>query len=236
MVDIIILYMPMFVCFFWAVALLLDSGKNDKAKVVLGIFMVTSTMLYFSHIIFFSSREELYIIIDPLYTFSSLSVFPLFFIYIRLLCRDTNFNPLLLWTLMPAFFFGGAIAIIYSLLGEEELKELVLMVIYKERVDYSFSLIGKAGGIIYKAGRVTFVLQVVLFVYYSRKYISEYTRNIDEFYSATEGKNLKSIRMMTLVMLVTGVFAIISGIIGKAYFVESHLLLSLLLFLVFCCF
>jgi AraC-like DNA-binding protein len=227
MPEVIILYMPMFVCFFWAVALLLDAGKSDKAKTALGIFMVVSTILYFSHVVFFSSSERFYMIIDPLYTFSSLSVFPLFYIYIRLLSKDIDFNPFVLWTLIPAFFFGACLAIIYSLLDEQELRELARKVIYKEKVDFSFSPMGKAGEIIYKAGRVTFLVQVVPFIYYSRKHITEYNRNIEEFYSSTEGRNLTWVRLMTIIMILTGIFAIISGIIGRAYFAESAALLAI---------
>lgn len=227
MPEVIILYMPMFVCFFWAVALLVDAGKSDKARTALGIFMAVSTILYFSHVVFFSSSERLYTIIDPLYTFSALSVFPLFYIYIRLLSKDIDFNPFVLWTLAPAFFFGACLAIIYSLLDEQELRELARKVIYKEKVDFNFSPVGKAGEIIYKAGRVTFLLQVVPFIYYSRKHISEYNRKIEEFYSSIEGKNLTWVRLMTIVMILTGIFAIVSGIIGRAYFAESGALLAI---------
>ena len=77
MINDLIIYTPMYVTFFWALVLLTSAGKKNRAKKFLGVFMAAAFLVYLSHSFFFEKNLETYLIFDPVYTLSSLSVYPL---------------------------------------------------------------------------------------------------------------------------------------------------------------
>ena len=79
----IVTLLPFFVCFFWTTVLLTDIKKSKFPIRILTIFMTVSTVLYFSHAVYFYGYIQAYSVIDPLYTLASLSVYPIFYIYIK---------------------------------------------------------------------------------------------------------------------------------------------------------
>ena len=77
--------LPIFVTLFWSLVFFLQSGKWDKAKFQLGIFMVVACLLYVTHATFFSELYALFAYLDSLYILTYLSVYPLYINYLRYL-------------------------------------------------------------------------------------------------------------------------------------------------------
>lgn len=87
MLRIIFYILPFMTCLFWFVTFALRSRSNDSAKRVLTVFLGTCTVLYLCHAFFFLT-EELPVWADSIWGLCSLSVYPLYFIYItHLTCR-----------------------------------------------------------------------------------------------------------------------------------------------------
>ncbi|MEN6454397.1 MAG: hypothetical protein ABFD10_09070 [Prolixibacteraceae bacterium] len=82
----------MFVCAFWLVALLVDKRHYDRAKRMLSVFMFFAFILYLCHAVFFHGEQRLYARLDGLYTCCSLSVYPLYYLYIRSLTIPGRFH------------------------------------------------------------------------------------------------------------------------------------------------
>ena len=221
--DIVIL-LPMFVCLLWAIALYSDYRRGDYARLSLAIFMTVSFFLYFSHSVYFYGDLELYAILDPLYTFSSLAVYPLFYVYVRMISKDSTPEPSVVFTLFPALFFGLALALIYSMLEPLELDALMGQYLYGNKVEYTYSMLGKIAISTVKASRIVFILQIVPFIYYCRRDITAYNRLIGEFYSSVEGRDLTWVRKITTVFLLTAMFSLVAGFLGRSFFNQKDYL------------
>ncbi len=89
----IVLIVPFFVTFFWAVTLWLGAKNAGTPKKMLALFMTVSALLYAAHALYFSKNYTLYAVIDPIYTFANLSVFPLFYLYIKSLTKEAGITP-----------------------------------------------------------------------------------------------------------------------------------------------
>lgn len=72
--------MPFLVCLGWFLVFVFNAKRNDTAKKVLTLFLATCVVLYFCHALFFTvglSHE-----MECLWTLCSLSVYPIYFIYL----------------------------------------------------------------------------------------------------------------------------------------------------------
>ena len=81
---IVITVLPMFVCFFWSIMLTLQvtTERKTRARVYLLIFMLTATVLYFGHGVFFNHNTKIMPLTDTLYCTANLMVYPLYFLYV----------------------------------------------------------------------------------------------------------------------------------------------------------
>ncbi len=227
MLEQIVFTLPMFVTLFWAVALMLDSRSSDKPRSILALFMFLATILYASHAIFFSKNYWLYAFLDPLYTLTSLSVFPMFYIYIKAVAKEggASLKDLLIFT--PALFFGITSALSFVIMSPEELEAFILRMEYKENISFTFSSIGKMQIFLYKMSRVVFTIQIIPSVFQSWKLISAYEKKIAEFYSSTEEKTLAWARDIMVAMVSAALFSLVVNTLGKAFFIKESMLLMI---------
>ena len=84
----------MFVCLFWSTMLAIKLCTNrrpsidgqkkelDKPHTLLLIFMLTATVLYFGHCVFFNHNTSIIPFTDTLYCTANLSVYPIYYLYI----------------------------------------------------------------------------------------------------------------------------------------------------------
>lgn len=95
---------PFLVCLLWFVLFLLHFSKGNQAQRFLCIFFATTTILYFCHFYYFSSRES--IILEALWTICSLSVYPLYYEYLRRLTKGSSAPAHLILMLIPGILIG----------------------------------------------------------------------------------------------------------------------------------
>ena len=186
------IYTPMYVTAFWSIVLLTSPKKKNLPKYFLGLFMVVAFMVYFSHTLYFKQQFSVYLFLDPVYTFSSLSVYPLYFWYIKLLTLETQINYKNLWLLAPAAFFAILTLLVYSFMGEAEKSEYLNLFLLK-RIELSeLSRWPKVQAIVFMFGRFVFSVQIILFLFYGRKLVIQYNYRIANFYSSLEDKTIVS--------------------------------------------
>jgi hypothetical protein len=88
MLRILFSFISFAVCTFWFCAFALNFRTNDVAKRLLTLFLATCSVLYFCHGLYFTiglSHGQ-----ECLWTLCSLSVYPLYYIYI---CLLTSYRP-----------------------------------------------------------------------------------------------------------------------------------------------
>ena len=182
--------LPFFICFFWLILLIIEYPKSNPAKRFLTFFLLTCTILYFSHMVYFFQNIYLYSIIESVYTFCSLAVYPLYYLYI---CKLTSEKPFRLkdyWILLPAIIISLISVFFYSLMGENERLKFVDSFFYSNNTDFqlSFAVIGQIYRI--KITKFVFVVQLFPVLYFGLQKLSKFNKEINNYYSNTEKKTL----------------------------------------------
>lgn len=217
----LILTLPFFVTFFWAITLWLGVKNAGAPKKILALFMTVAALLYAGHAVYFSRDYNLYAIVDPIYTLANLSVFPLFYLYIKSLTKEESISLKSLWLLFPAVFFSLTSATVFLIMPKYELNEFIHVYLYKESGSLNFSTLVKFQIVVHALERVAFAILLFPCTYLSWKYIMEYEKKIKEFYSATENRSLAWTGKMLIATLTSAAFALILNTIGKSFFIED---------------
>ncbi|WP_372949295.1 helix-turn-helix transcriptional regulator [Mariniphaga sp.] len=225
MIRDLIIYTPMYVTFFWALVLLLSKKENNPAKFFLGIFMSVAFLVYISHTVFFQQNLHAYQFFDPIYVFSSLAVYPLYYWYIKLLTIETSYKPTNLLYLLPAVVLALATLVAYQFMSDEE----KLIYIREFLLDRSGSLEDstaiKIQKLIFYFSRIVFVVQVVLFLIFGRKLVLRYNKRVANFYSNLDSKTIFWVKYLLYSYVATSIMSIVANLIGRNYFAESLILL-----------
>lgn len=230
---------PLYVTVFWGIVFLADYS-NSKPKFLLGIFMFVSFLLYLTHTFFFTENYLAYFHTESIYLLTSLTVYPLYYCYIKLLTIESSFRIKNLIHFVPAVLFGLASFITGLLFTDQQ--RLNYVEFYVMRKDTTGLALLSPAGIkngIFIMCRIVFVIQVFFYLLNGAILTQQYERRIANFYSNAEGKSLLLVRMITLSILVTSVMSITFAIIGRNLFlINQYLLLipstifSLLLYLI----
>ena len=97
--------LPTSVCLCWFVIFALCYMTADRAKRILTWFMLVCMVLYLCHAYFFNEGEQAWV--EGLWMMCSLSVYPLYFIYIKQLTSSESSVAGSLWYMIPALIVAG---------------------------------------------------------------------------------------------------------------------------------
>ena len=229
----------MYVTLFWAVTLLLSNRKKNLAKYFLGIFMTAAFLVYVSHAIFFHNEQDLYLYFDPIYTLGSLLVYPLYYVYIKILSIDTFFKKKNWILFAPALILSGLTLLVYLIMPSLERTDYISTYFFYSKTGQTDSLLQKTQRIIYYTGRGVFVIQVFYLLYKGSGLIKKYNKRIANFYSNIEDKSILWVNLLLWSFVVTSIMSVVFNAIGKHYFLDAPLLLlipsaifSVLLFMI----
>lgn len=206
MLKTILLLTPVYVTLFWVIMLNADYYRNyHVASRFLGKFMMAAFMVYFSHFLFFSGSSW-YAYIDPVYQYASLLVYPMFYIYVRLLTVDTHFS--------------------FRLHGKYLLPATVLFVLY------TLAVLWCPVGCLYKTiviwlMKIIFLLQVIFSVYANYKLLKQYGGCAKQFYSDMADSRVDNIKLLNYVILVIAIASFTLGALGRDPF--THHIVGLVL-------
>ena len=239
MLEDLIIYTPMYVTLFWAVVLLITKRENNRAKFFLGIFMFAAFLLYLSHAHFFKKAIGVFHYFDPIYMFTSLSVYPLYYWYIRLLSVEPTYRRVNLLMLLPGFLLAVASFVIYQLMSGEERITYISNFLFKSEQINSLSVLMQIQRTIYLISRIVFVVQVLVLLFNGRRLIIRYQKNIANFYSNLENRSILWVKYMLYSIVVTSLMSISFNILGRSFFLDvpfllliPSLLFSVLLFFI----
>jgi len=220
----IITFIPLFVTFFWFLLLLLDTKKNISKK-FLTMFFGLCTILYFSHFIYFNHQFELYKILDNIWVFISLSVYPLYYYYIRLLTKDAKINWKWLWLITPALLVSVVSSVIYILMNNDEVNMFVNGILFEEGLTKPYPKLIQIQSLRIPIFKIIFAIELILTVFFGLKLLIEYNKKVNEFYSNTAEKDMAQFKWVMLGLLITAFISFISNLIGKSYFITHPFML-----------
>lgn len=220
--------MPMFVCLFWAIILLIDKQYSNLSKRFLAFFLSLSIVNYFSHALYFNHQYQLFTVFDSIWCFTSLAGYPLYYYYIRLLTNDTHIEWKWIWLILPSLGLALFSGIIFILMSPAEIETFIHRVMYhKPEIDASYSPLIRLQIFRLILFKIIFILQVILSVYFGLKLIIAYNAKINDFYSNTGGKDITPIKWLLIFFLFASIISLASNTIGKDYFITHPLLLAI---------
>lgn len=227
--------LPMMVCAVLSVQLALEL-RNRRLRAIpeLLVYMVVATVLYTGHYVFFNHAVQLIPFSDTLYLTANLSVYPLYLLYIIRLTRQRDARFLLL--LLPAVAALVTVGTLYLLMDDEERRLFIDNYLYSARTTALHGL-ALAQVWVHAVCRVLFVAEVVFTVVAGLRFIRQYHRKLDQFYSDTEDKSLYRINSILYLVVITSCLSFVAVTLDRHYFYGSiwllavpALLFSLLLF------
>jgi len=223
----IITYLPMFITLFWAIILISTRGKEGKSKIVLGIFMSVSFLLYLSHAVYFHKIESTYIFFDPIYTFATLAVYPIYYWYIKKLTSNDSYEFNNLNLLLPALTLSILSAITYSLMDSGERSHFAHQYLFDNgNIDLPSTLI-KIQTYIHIATRVCFYIITIFVFFCSKKVIRAHNERLANYFSNINSQTIHWVNLTLTIMLSISIASLTLNTLGRTFFLESKYTLAI---------
>lgn len=222
MFKLFVLLNPIYISLFWALVLNFNKPKDHTPKVFLGKFMLIAFLLYCCHFTYYYPFPEIYHYLDAFYHLCSQLLFPMYYIYIRLLTIDNKFSfkkhsvflifPIIMSTLLAIGIFNMS-------------KEEHIWFVY-EKIDIThlngIFFYQKVIAIMLKQ---TFMLQGVLYLILSFRLIKENKENIQNYYANTTDATLEKANTLNISLIFAIGAGIILSLIGKERFIQHDVAL-----------
>ena len=216
--------LPLITCALFSMLILLEwCNRQLREQHTLLAFMLTATMLYVGHYIYFNRAAELLPFSDILYVSANLTVYPLYLIYI---IRLTSKWRAVYWLmLLPGLLAIMATGTGYIFMTDEEDRMFVHNYLYHN------SQTGLTDMALFQAYirqfcKLVFAIEVIATVVIGSMMIRRYDRMVDEFYADTDDKSMRNIQSILYLVLTIAVLSFIVNIIGRARFTDHEIILT----------
>ncbi len=210
------------VCLFWLILFAIEYRDANPAKRFLTYFLLVCTFLYFAHAVYFNRDVELYSIIESIYAFCSLAVYPLFYLYIQKL---TNSKPLTwknYWVLLPALITTLWAMLFYAMMGEGERIHFTTHYFFNQEVpDHVASFVENGQLIRIRVMKILFLIQLFPVSYFGFKKLKNFSNEVSNFYADTENKTLTPIRRLLLLFILFALFSASANQLGREFFLQK---------------
>lgn len=228
MITLLFSSLPMFACGFWAVLIgctLYFDGRN-RGHLMLFLFMVTASLLYAGHCAFLNHFYSDMPVLDSLYSFANLAVYPLFYVYIVSM-TSPEFQLRHTWLyFIPSAVIGIMVSAIYIMMPPQELDSFVRIISYNEDFGSGTGLC-KMMGYTRLAAKVVFAIEVVAVLIAGSRKIIAYNKSIEDYYADTEGKKLTAFQWYMYLFTACSLASIIFNFIGRSRFDSSAWMMAI---------
>lgn len=216
--------LPLITCALFSMLILLEwCNRQLREQHTLFAFMLTATLLYVGHYIYFNRAVDLLPLSDILYVSANLTVYPLYLIYI---IRLTSKWRAVYWLmLLPGLLAIMATGTGYIVMTDEEDRMFVHNYLYHN------SQTGLTDMALFQAYirqfcKLVFAIEVIATVVIGSMMIRRYDRMVDEFYADTDDKSMRNIQSILYLVLTISILSFIVNIIGRARFTDHEIILT----------
>lgn len=216
--------LPLITCALFSMLILLEwYNRQLREQHTLFAFMLTATLLYVGHYIYFNRAADLLPLSDILYVSANLTVYPLYLIYI---IRLTSKWRAVYWLmLIPGFIAMLATSTGYIVMTDEEDRMFVHNYLYhNSQTELTDMALFQA--YIRQFCKLVFAIEVIATVVIGSMMIRRYDRMVDEFYADTDDKSMRNIQSILYLVLTIAVLSFIVNIIGRARFTDHEIILT----------
>lgn len=221
MLGVLMSALPMIVCGVLSVLTALSLfNRRNRARVRLLVFMLTATVLYLAHFVYFNRQTAVIPLTDMLYCFCNPAVFPLYFLYIEELTeyRPNRWRQVL--CLLPSVLCFLTVGVIYQLMDGKETTRFVQQYLYGNEFS-TFSGLPWWQGVAHTVVRIVFAIQVPLVLIFGFRRITAYNTVVESNYSNIEGKRIVGVKTLLVLFAITSLVAFVFNLIGRQRFAEG---------------
>ena len=216
--------LPLITCALFSMLILLEwYNRQLREQHTLFAFMLTATLLYVGHYIYFNRAADLLPLSDILYVSANLTVYPLYLIYI---IRLTSKWKSVYWLmLLPGLLAIMATGTGYIFMTDEEDRMFVHNYLYhNSQTELTDMALFQA--YIRQFCKLVFAIEVIATVVIGSMMIRRYDRMVDEFYADTDDKSMRNIQSILYLVLTIAILSFIVNIIGRARFTDHEIILT----------
>lgn len=228
MITLLFSSLPMFACGFWAVLIgctLYFDGRN-RGYLMLLLFMVMASLLYAGHCAFLNHFYSDMPVLDSLYSFANLAVYPLFYVYIvSMTSPESQLRHTWLY-FIPSAVIGIMVSAIYIMMPPQELDYFVRIISYNEDFGSGTGLC-KMMGYTRLAAKAVFAIEVVAVLIAGSRKIIAYNKSIEDYYADTEGKKLTAFQWYMYLFTACSFASFIFNFIGRSRFDSSAWMMAI---------
>jgi len=221
MIRTIILLLPIYVALFWSIALVGNEKEHSTPRRFLGKFMLFPLLIFISHILYFAPYPEIYPYFDVVLQYASLLVFPIYYIYFRLLTVDDKFS---LRAHARFLTIPTVLALIYGvgvfLTPKIEFRTWLFDQSAYPQSSYILFLNGLRLII-----RISYLIQVVVSVVANYLLIRKYGAKAEQFYSNLQDGKYNYALMLNRSIIVMGLAAFIFNLLGRQFLFSQNTLI-----------
>ena len=223
MFKLFLLLNPVYTTLFWAVVLNTTRRQGNEPKTFLGKFFIVSLITFVAHLLYFIPLPEVYVYADSVYYLTHLLVFPMYYLYVRLLAIDRQFSwqKHYKYLIAPFALFVCYTAGIISITKTEYI-DFVYETLIENRPVTGIFIYRKA---VYFAIRIAFIIQGVVYMTLSILAVRKNRKNVVNFYSNIEDDSLDKLQWLNVTVSITMTTSILMEILSKEKFTGSDFFL-----------
>ncbi len=222
----IALLLPVYVTLMWALVFLLQKKTKQDTNKMLGAFMVTASLLYISHAIFFHHFFHLYAFVESLYILTILSVYPFFYGYVLMLTTQKIHFRYFIRHFYPALFFTSLSLIVTLMMTPEQRSFYVRDILVNNNLKgLDLTTIVGFKGLVFLLARLIYMAHAVIYLLLGIRLANQHDKRVSDFFSNTEGRKMNWIRDISILILAVSILGITFAIIGRSYFAKHEVTL-----------
>jgi len=221
MIRTILLLFPIYTTLFWSIALACNEKERSIPRRFLGKFMLLPLLIFISHFIYFTPYPEVYPYFDLALQYASLLVFPVYYIYFRLLTVDEKFTikahaRFLTIPTILAFIYGVGV----FLTPRIEFRTWLF-----DQNAYPQSSYIQFLNVMRLIIRITYLLQVIISVIANYLLIQKYGGKAEQFYSDLQDGRYNNAMLLNRSIIVMGSAAFVFTLLGRQYLLSQNTLI-----------
>ena len=221
MIKTILLLSPVYVTLFWSISLYGNEKKYSIPRLFLSRFMLFPLIIFIGHFFYFSHLTTIYPYFDSLLQYASLLVFPVYYIYFRLLTVDKVFSLktharfLVIPTVLAAIY-GIGVFITPTL---EYRTWLFNENAYADSGSIRFLEVMRA------LIRIVYLIQVLVSVAGNYYLIRKHDEKAEQFYSDIQDGRYNNANMLNLSIIIMGIAAFLFTLLGRQFLMYRDMLI-----------
>lgn len=226
MTHTLFIVLPAFAILLWVIFFNLDKRKSNYLQYLTPLYITLVSFIGLWAFINFNSNYQHHII-DVIWVITSLSVYPLYYYYIRILTVDKKIDYRWTLLLIPAVSLTIFTVIIYIMMSQE-IDVFTNEILYRNRPHSgNISTLIRLQILRLKLFEIVLLTEVILTFIFGFKHIIEFEVKPSDFYSKIIDGELSTIKVPLIFLLITAIAAMTSNVMGKNFYTNSPYILVL---------